>query len=80
MYKLYIYNRRSIVYIIAPVTFIFLLELFLFNTSSIVSIELAFLFNYRHFLILDSLTWDISTRHEEIDNINRHKIYLFKIH
>lgn len=24
-----------------------------------------------HFLILDSLTWDISTRHEEIHNINR---------
>lgn len=26
----------------------------------------------RHFLILDSLTWDIKIRHEEILNINRY--------
>ena len=34
----------------------------------------------RHFLILDSLTWDITIRHEEVDNINRyytHIIYRF---
>ncbi|XP_068760149.1 uncharacterized protein [Montipora capricornis] len=33
-----------------------------------------------HFLILDSLTWDISTRHEEIHNINRFLDHLCAAH
>ena len=71
-----IHNRRSIVHLI-PITFLFFTGLYI--TSLIVSIKLPFLFNYRHFLILDSLTWDISTRHEEIHHINRYRICLHKI-
>ena len=61
-----------------PITFMFFTGFYI--TSLIVSIKLPFLFNYRHLLMLDSLTWDISTRHEEIHNINRYRIYLHKIY
>ena len=75
--KLHIHNRRSIIHLI-PITFLFFTGFYI--TSLIVSIKLLFLFNYRHFLILYSLTWDISTRQEEIHNINRYRSYLHKIH
>ena len=76
-FLLHIHNRRSIIHLI-PITFLFFTGFYI--TSLIVSIKLLFLFNYRHFLILDSLTWGISTRQEEIHNINRYRIYLHKIH
>ena len=34
-------------------------------------IKMPFMFT-RHFLILDSLTWNITIRHEEVHNFNRY--------
>ena len=44
--------------------------IYIFLRSIVVKMLVLLIIN-RHFLILDSLTWDIRIRHEEIHNINR---------
>lgn len=45
--------------------------IYIYLRSTVVKMLVLLIIN-RHFLILDSLTWDIRIRHEEIHNINRY--------